>query len=86
MPDRHLRGKWGIMTAAQALLPHPSTRLSPGPMSYKPHRPRRDPFFLLIIAVALGMAVTLFYQVQVYYGGAASPLAGQGPDDRSVGG
>ncbi|HPB74149.1 MAG TPA: hypothetical protein PLY96_02715 [Chromatiaceae bacterium] len=55
-------------------------------MSYKPHRPRRDPFFLLIIAVALGMAVTLFYQVQVYYGGAASPLAGQGPDDRSVGG
>lgn len=74
------------MPLAQAPLPHPSTRLFPDPMSFKPRRPRRDPFFLLIIAVALGMAVTLFYQVQVYYGGAASPLAGQGPDDRSVGG
>ena len=55
-------------------------------MSFKHRPPRRDPFFLLIIAVAIGMAITLFYQVQVYYGGAASPLAGQGPDDRSVGG
>lgn len=55
-------------------------------MSFRPRRPRHDPFFLLIITVTIGMAVTLFYQVQIYYGGDASPLAGQGPDDRSVGG
>lgn len=86
MPNRHIIGKWGIMLRAQAPPPIPPIRLSPGPMSFKHRPPRRDPFFLLIIAVAIGMAVTLFYQVQVYYGGGDSPLAGQGPDDRSVGG
>ncbi len=86
MPARHITGKWGIMAHTQAPLPVPPTLLSSGPMSFRPRRPRRDPFFLLIITVTIGMAVTLFYQVQIYYGGDASPLAGQGPDDRSVGG
>ena len=55
-------------------------------MNFNHRRPRRDPFFLLIIAVAIGMAITLFYQIQVYYVGDSTPIARQGPDGRSVGG
>lgn len=52
-------------------------------MPCKPRRPRHDPFFLLIIAVALGMAITLFVQVEGFQGADAAPLIGQRPHGRS---
>ncbi len=55
-------------------------------MSFNHRRPKRDPFFLLIMAVAIGMTITLFYQIQIFYGDDPSPLAVQRPDEGSVGG
>jgi hypothetical protein len=55
-------------------------------MSLNHRRPKRDPFFLLIMVVAIGMAITLFYQIQIFYGDDPSPLAVQRPDEGSVGG
>lgn len=52
-------------------------------MVYKNRRPGPDLFSLLLVAVALGMSVTLAYQVNVYYGGGTSaPIAGSGQSPR----
>ena len=55
-------------------------------MSLSPRRRKRDPLNMLILAVVIGMAVTLFYQVQVYYGADRVPFARQAPIDRVFGG
>ena len=55
-------------------------------MSLSPRRRKRDPLNMLILAVVIGMAVTLFYQVQVYYGADRVPFARQVPVDRVFGG
>ena len=55
-------------------------------MSFKPRRRRRDPLSMLILAVVIGMAITLFYQIHVYYGGDRIPFARQGQVERDVGG
>lgn len=55
-------------------------------MSLSPRRRKRDPLNMLILAVVIGMAVTLFYQVQVYYGADRIPFARQAPADRAFGG
>ena len=55
-------------------------------MSLSPRRRKRDLLNMLILAVVIGMAVTLFYQVQVYYGADRIPFARQAPADRAFGG
>ena len=55
-------------------------------MSLSPRRRKRDPLNMLILAVVIGMAVTLFYQVQVYYGADRVPFARQAPVGRVFGG
>ena len=55
-------------------------------MSLSPRRRKRDPLNMLILAVVIGMAITLFYQVQVYYGADRVPFARQAPVDRVFGG
>jgi hypothetical protein len=51
-------------------------------------RPRRKPdlFSVLLIVVALGMTVTLAYQIQLYYGAAEVPIAKQTPSAGGIGG
>jgi hypothetical protein len=53
-----------------------------------PQRSRRKPdlFSVLLIAVTIGMTVTLAYQVNLYYGGDAPPIARQGPAETGAGG
>lgn len=55
-------------------------------MSLTPRRRKRDPLTMLILAVLIGMVVTLFYQIQVYYGADSIPFARQAPLDRVFGG
>jgi hypothetical protein len=55
-------------------------------MSSKRCRRRPDLFSVLILLVALGMTMTLAYQVNVYYGGEEVPIAGGGPGEPAVGG
>ncbi len=64
----------------------PTSGCYPRPMSLTPRRRKRDPLNMLILAVVIGMAVTLFYQVQVYYGADRIPFARQAPVDRVFGG
>jgi hypothetical protein len=47
-----------------------------------PKRSRRKPdlLALLVIAVMLGMSLTLAYQVNLYYGADAVPIASQSPN------
>lgn len=47
-----------------------------------PKRSRRKPdlLALLLIAVVLGMSLTLAYQVNLYYGAEAIPIANQAPE------
>ena len=53
----------------------------------KPYRRKTEPFSLLLVVVALGMCVTLTYQVVVYYGVSKIPIARQTPPPPpSVGG
>lgn len=49
------------------------------PIPAKRHRRKTDPFSLLLVMVALGMCVTLTYQVVVYYGVSEIPIARQIP-------
>ncbi len=49
-----------------------------------PHKP--DLFSLLLLVVTVGMAVTLAYQVNVFYGGDRVPIAEQTPPIGRVGG
>ena len=53
-----------------------------------PQRSRRKPdlFAVLLIAVTLGMTVTLTYQINLYYGGDAPPIARQAPATGNLGG
>jgi hypothetical protein len=55
-------------------------------MTYKHSRRKPDLFSLVLIVVVLGMSVTLAYQIDIYYGGAAVPIAKQAPAGRGVGG
>jgi hypothetical protein len=55
-------------------------------MTYKRSRRKPDLFSLVLISVTLGMSVTLAYQINVYYGGVAVPIAKQGPVASGVGG
>jgi hypothetical protein len=52
-------------------------------MNAKRCRRKPDLFSVLLLVVALGMSVTLAYQINVYYGGDQVPIAKQLP---SVGG
>ena len=55
-------------------------------MSLKHHRRKPDLFSVLMIVLALGMSVTLAYQVNVYYGANAVPIAKQAPSGPRSGG
>ena len=55
-------------------------------MSAKHYRRKPDLFSILVLAVALGMTVTLAYQVNVYYGADQVPIAEQISSTRAVGG
>lgn len=94
-------GKWGIIAprwfgrpirppassrAQPFVFKYPTLVVSRRLMSLSPRRRKRDPLNMLILAVVIGMAVTLFYQVQVYYGADRIPFARQAPVDRAFGG
>jgi hypothetical protein len=55
-------------------------------MTYKRSRRKPDLFSLVLIVVALGMFVTVAYQINVYYGGDAVPIAKQTPTPAGPGG
>jgi len=55
-------------------------------MTSKRSRRKPDLFSLLLIIVVVGMAATLAYQINVYYGADAVPIARQGPTVGAVGG
>lgn len=57
-------------------------------MSINSRRNRRKPdlFSILLVAVTLGMSVTLAYQVNLYHGSGQLPLAKQAPPPSGVGG
>jgi hypothetical protein len=52
----------------------------------KRSRRKPDPFFLLLIFVAVGMFVTLSYQVSIYSGAGENPIATQALRPAGVGG
>ena len=49
-------------------------------------RRKPDPFFLLLVFVALGMFATLGYQVAIYSDATENPIATQAPRPSDVGG
>lgn len=53
-----------------------------------PKRCRRklDLFSVLLLLVAMGMSVTLAYQINIYYGADQVPIAKQAPAANLVGG
>ena len=53
-------------------------------MSLKRHRRKPDLFSVLLIVLTLGMSVTLAYQINVYYGANAVPIAKQAPSVPAV--
>ncbi len=55
-------------------------------MTYKRNRRKPDLFALLLIVVVVGMAATLGYQINIYYGADAVPIAKQAPGADAVGG
>jgi hypothetical protein len=55
-------------------------------MSRKPGRRRFDLFSVLLAVLAIGMSLTLAYQIGLYYGGDAPPMAKQSPAGPVVGG
>jgi hypothetical protein len=55
-------------------------------MNAKRCRRKPDLFSVLLLALALGMSVTLAYQINVYYGGDQVPFAKQSPSPAGVGG
>jgi len=55
-------------------------------MLRKPGRRRFDLFSALLTVLAIGMSLTLAYQISVYYTGDAAPVAKQSPARPVVGG
>ena len=55
-------------------------------MSMDTRRRKRDPFALLILALAVGMTLTVLYQVHVHYGDDRVPIARQAVREPLVGG
>lgn len=55
-------------------------------MNHKTCRRKTDLFSLVVIVVALAMTATIAYQVNVYYGAQAVPIAKQTPAPGGVGG
>ncbi len=55
-------------------------------MTLKSSRRKPDLFSALLVVVALGMSVTLAYQINVYYGASAVPIAKQAPSGPRSGG
>jgi hypothetical protein len=55
-------------------------------MNLKHCRRKPDLFSVLLIVVALGMTVTLAYQIDVYYGGEQVSIVKQTPPPPPVGG
>ncbi|MCG6863611.1 MAG: hypothetical protein LJE70_20495 [Chromatiaceae bacterium] len=55
-------------------------------MIFKRCRRRPDLFSVLLILLALGMSVTLAYQINVYYGADQLPIAKQAPTGNIAGG
>ncbi len=53
-------------------------------MTYKRSRRKPDLFSILLIAVVLGMSLTLAYQVNLYYGADSVPIANQAPGIEAV--
>jgi hypothetical protein len=53
-------------------------------MTYKRSRRKLDLFSLLLIAVAVGMSLTLAYQVNLYYGAEPVPIASQAPGTEAL--
>ena len=49
-------------------------------------RRKPDLFSVLLIVVALGMSVTLAFQINVYYGADQVPLAKRAPSVGAIGG
>lgn len=49
------------------------------PMTINRHRRKTDLFSLLVAFVVLGMALTLAYQINLFYGGKMVPIARQAP-------
>jgi hypothetical protein len=55
-------------------------------MSSKRNRRKPDLFSMLLVALTLGMSVTLAYQISVYYGANAVPIATSAPAGPRPGG
>jgi len=55
-------------------------------MVSKRSRRKPDLFSVLLILVALGMSVTLAYQINVYYGADQVPIAKKTPTEALAGG
>jgi hypothetical protein len=55
-------------------------------MTYKRSRRKPDLFSLVLIVAVLGVSVTVAYQINVYYGGNAVPIAKQGRAAPGAGG
>jgi hypothetical protein len=70
----------------QTLFDHQHQVIAGSSMIYNRCRRKLDPFSLLLIAVALGMSATLAYQINVYSGVDAVPIAKETPSPSGVGG
>jgi hypothetical protein len=55
-------------------------------MTFKRSRRKPDLFSVVLIVLALGMSVTLAYQINVYYGASAVPIAKDAPPGPRPGG
>ena len=55
-------------------------------MNSKRCRRKPDLFSVLLVVVTLGMSVTVAYQINVFYGGDAVPIAKQTPAAMRIGG
>lgn len=51
-------------------------------MIHQRSRRKSDLFPILLAVVAIGVTVTIVYQISIYYGGPTVPIASQGPTNR----
>lgn len=87
-PDQRLPYGFSVSISYHVFV---ETFLSPSakidyPMLRKPGRRRFDLFSVLLTVLAIGMSLTLAYQISVYYTGDAAPMAKQSPARPVVGG